>query len=66
MFDWLNKQKYVTISVLISLIFGIGMLAVALFAGMKAVDSAYTAGGITLLSLIVFALAALIMPKKSD
>lgn len=65
MFDWLIKQKYITISVLISLIFGVGILAVALFAGMKAVDSAYTAGGLSLMSLIGFAVAALMMPRKS-
>lgn len=66
MFDWLNKQKYLTISVVISLIFGAGILAAALFSGLTTVDAAYTAGGLALLSLINFGLAALIMPKKQS
>lgn len=66
MFDWLNKQKYLTISVVISLIFGVSILAVALFSGLTTVDAAYTAGGLALLSLIGFGLAALIMPKKQS
>lgn len=60
MFDWLKKQKYITISVLISFIFGAGMLAAGLFAGMTAGDSAYTAGGLALVSF-----AALVLPGKN-
>lgn len=63
MFDWINKKSYLAISLIVSLLFGVGIYIGLLASGSTIIDSGYVGLSLTILSLVGFGIVKLTMPN---
>lgn len=63
MFNWINKKSYLAISLIVSLLFGVGIIIGLLASGSTLIDSGYVGISLAILSLVGFGIVKFTMPN---